>query len=68
MYKPMPDGHCGDEDNGQICLVCIGIGVLSGYAGINQYVLGAPLFKSNYSSLENGKGCQQQITVSKTNM
>ena len=57
MYKPTPDGYCGDEDNGQTSAwyVFSALGFYPVTPGVNQYVLGAPLFKKVTLSLENGK-------------
>ncbi len=47
MYKPTPDGYCGDEDNGQTSAwyVFSAMGFYPVCPGVDQYVLGAPLFK-----------------------
>ena len=57
MYKPTPDGYCGDEDNGQTSAwyVFSALGFYPVTPGVNQYVLGAPLFKKVTLNLENGK-------------
>ncbi len=57
LYKPTPDGYCGDEDNGQTSAwyVFSAIGFYPVTPGIDQYVLGAPLFKKITLNLENGK-------------
>ena len=57
LYKPTPDGYCGDEDNGQTSAwyVFSAIGFYPVCPGTTQYVLGAPLFKKLTISLENGK-------------
>ena len=57
LYKPAPDGLCGDEDNGQTSAwyVFSAMGMYSVAPGTNQYVLGAPLFKKITLKLENGK-------------
>jgi predicted alpha-1,2-mannosidase len=57
MYKPTPDGYCGDEDNGQTSAwyVFSSMGFYPVTPASDQYVLGAPLFKRITVKLENGK-------------
>lgn len=57
LYKPKPDGYCGDEDNGQTSAwyVFSALGFYPVTPASTQYVLGAPLFKSIKINLENGK-------------
>jgi len=57
LYKPTPDGYCGDEDNGQTSAWYIfsSIGFYPVCPGSEEYVLGAPLFKKISIQLENGK-------------
>jgi predicted alpha-1,2-mannosidase len=57
LYKPTPDGYCGDEDNGQTSAwyVFSALGFYPVCPGTDQYVLGAPLFKKVTLQLENGK-------------
>ncbi|MGV3539909.1 MAG: GH92 family glycosyl hydrolase [Rufibacter sp.] len=57
MYKPTPDGYCGDEDNGQTSAwyVFSAMGFYPVCPGTTQYVVGAPLFPKMTISLENGK-------------
>lgn len=57
MYNPAPDGYCGDEDNGQTSAWYIfsAMGFYPVTPAVNQYVIGAPLFKKITLSLENGK-------------
>ena len=57
LYKPTPDGYCGDEDNGQTSAwyVFSAMGFYPVCPGSDQYVLGAPLFKNLTIKLENGK-------------
>jgi predicted alpha-1,2-mannosidase len=57
MYKATPDGYCGDEDNGQTSAWYIfsAMGFYPVTPAVDQYVLGAPLFKKVTLSLENGK-------------
>jgi len=56
MYRPTPDGYCGDEDNGQTSAwyVFSAMGFYPVTPATNQYVLGAPLFKKISILLENG--------------
>lgn len=56
MYRATPDGYCGDEDNGQTSAWYIfsALGFYPVTPGVNQYVIGAPLFKKVTLSLENG--------------
>ncbi len=60
LYKPTPDGYCGDEDNGQTSAwyVFSAMGFYPVCPGTDQYVLGAPLFKNLTIKLENGKQLQ----------
>jgi predicted alpha-1,2-mannosidase len=57
LYKPTPDGYCGDEDNGQTSAwyVFSAMGFYPVCPGVDQYVLGTPLFQKLTVSLENGK-------------
>ena len=57
MYKPTPDGYCGDEDNGQTSAwyVFSSMGFYPVTPASDQYVIGAPLFKKITVKLENGK-------------
>jgi len=57
LYKPTPDGYCGDEDNGQTSAwyVFSAMGFYPVCPGTEEYVLGAPLFKKLTLELENGK-------------
>lgn len=57
MYKPTPDGYCGDEDNGQTSAwyVFSAMGFYPVTPAVDQYVLGAPLFKKITLNFENGK-------------
>ncbi len=56
MYKPTPDGYCGDEDNGQTSAwyVFSALGFYPVTPGVNEYVLGSPLFKEAVIHLPNG--------------
>ena len=57
LYKPTPDGYCGDEDNGQTSAwyVFSALGFYSVCPGTQQYVVGSPLFKKVTLKLDNGK-------------
>ncbi len=65
MYKPTPDGYCGDEDNGQTSAwyVFSAMGFYPVCPGTDQYVLGTPLFKKTTVELENGK----KVVISASN-
>ncbi len=60
LYFATPDGYCGDEDNGQTSAwyVFSALGFYPVCPGVDQYALGAPLFKSITLKLENGKQVQ----------
>ncbi|WEK35535.1 MAG: GH92 family glycosyl hydrolase [Candidatus Pseudobacter hemicellulosilyticus] len=60
LYKPTPDGYCGDEDNGQTSAwyVFSSMGFYPVCPGTSQYVLGTPLFKKMTLKLDNGKTLQ----------
>ncbi|SFD14744.1 GH92 family glycosyl hydrolase [Massilia yuzhufengensis] len=57
MYAPTPDGYCGDEDNGQTSAwyVFSALGFYPVTPGVNQYVIGTPLFPKASVQLENGR-------------
>lgn len=57
LYTPMPDGLCGDEDNGQTSAwyVFSAMGMYPVAPGTGQYVLGAPLFSKITLHPENGE-------------
>ncbi len=57
LYSATPDGYCGDEDNGQTSAwyVFSSLGFYPVTPGVNQYVIGSPLFKKASLHLENGK-------------
>lgn len=65
LYHAMPDGYCGDEDNGQTSAwyVFSALGFYPVCPGTNEYIIGSPLFKTLRVNLENGK----QIIVNTTN-
>jgi predicted alpha-1,2-mannosidase len=56
LYTPASDGYCGDEDNGQTSAWYIfsAMGFYPVCPATNQYVIGAPLFKTIRITLENG--------------
>ena len=56
LYRPTPDGYCGDEDNGQTSAWYIfsALGFYPVCPASNEYALGAPLFKKATIHLENG--------------
>lgn len=57
MYAAAPDGYCGDEDNGQTSAwyVFSALGFYPVTPGVNQYVVGTPLFPKATVKLENGR-------------
>ena len=57
LYLPIPDGYCGDEDNGQTSAwyVFSALGFYPVCPGTDEYVLGAPLFKKAILTFEDGK-------------
>jgi predicted alpha-1,2-mannosidase len=57
MYKPTPDGYCGDEDNGQTSAwyVFSALGFYPVCPATPEYVLGAPLFKKITLTLKGNK-------------
>jgi len=56
LYFATPDGYCGDEDNGQTSAwyVFSSLGFYPVTPGINQYVIGSPLFDKATITLQNG--------------
>ncbi|MDY0779258.1 GH92 family glycosyl hydrolase [Tenacibaculum sp. IB213877] len=56
LYTATPDGYCGDEDNGQTSAwyVFSSLGFYPVTPGVDQYVIGSPLFKKAMLHLENG--------------
>ena len=56
LYAATPDGYCGDEDNGQTSAwyVFSALGFYPVTPGVDQYVIGSPLFKKATLHLENG--------------
>jgi predicted alpha-1,2-mannosidase len=67
LYTPQADGYCGDEDNGQTSAwyVFSAMGFYPVTPSVNEYVIGAPLFKKITVSLENGNTIQ--ITAPENN-
>ncbi len=65
LYAATPDGYCGDEDNGQTSAwyVFSSLGFYPVTPGVNQYVIGSPLFRKATLSLENG----ETFTISSDN-
>ena len=57
LYRPTPDGYCGDEDNGQTSAwyVWSALGMYPVCPASGEYALGAPLFDEIGVSLPNGK-------------
>ena len=57
MYAPIPDGYCGDEDNGQTSAWYLfsALGFYPVCPGTDQYVIGTPLFPKVTIALEDGK-------------
>jgi predicted alpha-1,2-mannosidase len=57
LYRPTPDGYCGDEDNGQTSAwyVFSALGFYPVCPATDQYVLGAPLFPQATLHLPGGK-------------
>jgi predicted alpha-1,2-mannosidase len=56
LYSPLPDGLCGDEDNGQTSAwyVFSAMGFYPVCPGQPEYVVGSPLFNKVTLNLENG--------------
>ncbi|PCH75964.1 MAG: alpha-mannosidase, partial [Flavobacteriaceae bacterium] len=56
LYSATPDGYCGDEDNGQTSAwyVFSSLGFYPVTPGVDQYVIGSPLFEKATLYLENG--------------
>ena len=57
MYKPTPDGYCGDEDNGQTSAwyVFSALGFYPVTPASTQYAVGAPLFRHAEIHFDSGK-------------
>ena len=56
FYKPVPDGYCGDEDNGQTSawFVFSALGFYPVCPAAEDYALGIPYFNKVRLLLENG--------------
>jgi predicted alpha-1,2-mannosidase len=56
LYIYLPDGYCGDEDNGQTSAwyVFSALGFYPVTPGTDEYVFGSPLFKKAAIKFENG--------------
>lgn len=57
LYRPTPDGYCGDEDNGQTSAwyVWSALGMYSVCPGSGEYALGAPRFDAIEVELPSGR-------------
>jgi predicted alpha-1,2-mannosidase len=57
LYNYLPDGYCGDEDNGQTSAwyVFSALGFYPVTPGTDEYVFGSPLFRKATIQFENGK-------------
>ena len=57
LYRPTPDGYCGDEDNGQTSAwyVWSALGMYPVCPGSGEYALGAPLFDRTAVALPGGR-------------
>ena len=55
LYSATPDGYCGDEDNGQTSAwyVFSAMGFYPVTPGVDQYIIGSPLFDQVELHLEN---------------
>jgi len=56
LYSATPDGYCGDEDNGQTSAwyVFSSLGFYPVTPGVDEYVIGSPLFDQATLTLQNG--------------
>jgi predicted alpha-1,2-mannosidase len=56
LYSATPDGYCGDEDNGQTSAwyVFSSLGFYPVTPGVDEYVLGSPLFDKATLTLRSG--------------
>ena len=56
LYKPQPDGYCGDEDNGQTSAwyVWSALGFYPVCPGSGEYALGSPAVEKAVVSVRNG--------------
>jgi predicted alpha-1,2-mannosidase len=67
LYSAEPDGYCGDEDNGQTSAwyVFSALGFYPVTPGVDQYVIGSPLFDKAILQFSNGN--QFEITAEYNN-
>lgn len=57
LYHPLPDGYCGDEDNGQTSAwyVFSALGMYPVNPAVGEYAIGSPIFKNVEITMPNGK-------------
>ena len=57
LYRPTPDGYCGDEDNGQTSAWYLysAMGFYPVCPVTGEHAIGSPLFKKMTITMENGK-------------
>ena len=57
LYRPTPDGYCGDEDNGQTSAwyVFSALGIYPVNPVSGEYAIGSPLFREVEITLPDGK-------------
>lgn len=57
LYRPTPDGYCGDEDNGQTSAwyVFSALGMYPVNPAMGEYAIGSPLFREIEITLPDGK-------------
>lgn len=57
LYFPLPDGYCGDEDNGQTSAwyVFSALGMYPVNPAAGEYAIGSPLFRKVEVTLPDGK-------------
>ena len=57
LYNYLPNGYCGDEDNGQTSAwhVFSSLGFYPVTPGTDQYVFGSPQFRNTTLTFKNGK-------------
>ncbi len=60
LYRPRPDGYCGDEDNGQTSAwyVFSALGFYPVCPVMGEYAIGSPLFRNMKITLPDGKTLQ----------
>ncbi|MBP5770755.1 MAG: GH92 family glycosyl hydrolase [Bacteroidaceae bacterium] len=66
FYTPLPDGYCGDEDNGQTSAwyVFSALGFYPVCPGSGEYALGTPYFRKTTLHLSSGKNLTIDASVS----